>query len=54
MNVKISKEIYTVYAVDFETHADSETIEAFKEGKKVDTGVWLWYLINESHNYLDD
>ena len=54
MNVKISKEIYTVYAMDFETHADSETIEAFKEGKKVDTGVWLWYLINETHNYLDD
>ena len=40
--------------MDFETHADKETIEAFKRGEEVDTGVWLWYLINEAHDYLDD
>ena len=54
MNVKINKELYSVYAMDFETHADKETIEAFKKGEEVDTGVWLWYLINETHKYLDD
>ena len=51
---KVGKETYNVYAMDFETHADTETIEAFKKGLEVDTGVWLWYLINEKDDYLDN
>ena len=51
---KVGKETYNVYAMDFETHADNETIDAFKKGLEVETGVWLWYLIDEKDNYIDN
>lgn len=53
MIVKIGREKYNVYAMDFETHNDAELIEQFKNGEEVTTSVWLWYLINENSGYND-
>lgn len=47
MLVQFGHKKYSVYAMDFETHNDDETI------KKGETSIWLGYLINENSKWND-
>ena len=52
MLIRSGKYKYQVYAMDFETHSDSELLKEFeKNPSKAKTSIWLWYLINDADNY---
>ena len=47
MLVQFGHKKYSVYAMDFESHNDDETIQ------KGETSIWLGYLINENSKWND-
>lgn len=52
MLIRSGKYKYQVYAMDYETHSDSELLKEFeKNPSKAKTSIWLWYLINDKDNY---
>lgn len=54
MQHRIGRKKYSIYAMDFETHNDSELLAQYEQNpESVETGVWLWYLINEESQYKD-
>lgn len=43
---------YKIYAMDFETHSDSDLLKEFENNPdNCKTSIWLWYLIDEVDNW---
>lgn len=51
---KIGKTKWDIYALDYETHNDTELLHQFEKSPlSVETSIWLGYLINEKNTYKD-